>query len=524
MEHEYDSLGDFASIDAAITKHRSITQRLCTFRNSRVPIWRIPDEILSRIFLFVASDQFYYSVYARYTWMQIVYVCMRWHRVCFATHQLWAFVDLGNADRVRALLRLSGNAPLIISQRKPFEPNALRLCLAEMSRIRHFAFEPYESLIYPPGGVDHSYLPQITGISKVLSLHLNFASPTFARVFVSSSLTHLRCGTMDPPFSVEEMLAVLDSAPRLLDLELSGALEYIKSLGLPGVVHRSKTVALPALRCMALQDDSTAGVSCALLLQSLQLPPHVSISLKFGFNEYDMQPLYNLADTLRHIASTLISYGNRPRTCRIRQDEPRPCQFSSKSDLVCELWPVVHQLSALSDFSSAPSKAGHVTITLSTVPRSCEMVVFYTTLAALPLSDVSVLAAHLPSYPRGIGDSWLTDLASVTHVSAAAHAFAYDLVKDLAAPSDPPLPRLREIMLGDVQWDKGLPLDTIPLSQRCREVLQARLAKGVPLRSLALRGTTGVDEGALVKLQDSGLVERVEFCLCGDANADVSVP
>ncbi|GJE92879.1 hypothetical protein PsYK624_090370 [Phanerochaete sordida] len=525
MEDDYDSLEDLDTIDAAIAKYRSIVQRLCTIRNSRVPIWRIPDEILSKIFLLIVSERFYdwYSNTENtppqpYKWMQIAYVCRHWHRVCVATHQLWAFVDLGNPERTRVLLRLSGTAPLTLISRMTFEQDALHLCLAEMSRIRHFLFEPPYPLEYLASDDGRPYLPPITGVSRVLTLHLSLATPAFTKLFLSSSLTHLRCGFMEPQFSVREMIAVLDSVPCLVDLELVEALQSISPPDSHNLAPDRQAVALPALRRMELQDSSTAGVSCATLLQYIELPPQASVSMNFGSNANHPQEAAVIVDTLRRAASRVFSRGNLPQICCIRREEHAFQALSTgQFGLVFKLQPTVQQLPELLWTLYAPHSPspgpGHVTITLRITPHWSEDALVDTFLSTLPLANVSMLVAQLRTFPD---DIWiqLARIANVTHVSAAPHEFAYDLMKALAALSDPPFPKLQVLMLGNICWDKGLlgpEGGDVPLSKRCHDALQARLAQGAPLRSLSLRGAIGVDEAELIALQDSGLVKKVEL-------------
>ncbi|GJE92867.1 hypothetical protein PsYK624_090250 [Phanerochaete sordida] len=532
MEGEYGPLEDYDAIDAAITKHRGIVQQLCTLRNSRAPIWRIPDEILSRIFLFMVSEHFY-EVYGNmgcgphqpYKWTQIICVCRRWHRVCFATRALWAFVDIGHPKRTQTLLRLSGSVPLTIISAS-FEKDALHLCLAEMSRIRHFLFEPPYPLEYLDSDDGRPYVPPTTGICSVRSLFLDLATPAFTRLFVSSSLTHLRCGPMDPQFSVEEMLAVLTSTPLLVELELDSALQCIRSPDSYNAPPGRQAVALPALRRMEVEDSSAAGVSCAVLLQSLEVPSQASLSFDFASSEYIPQEVAVVIGILRRIASKIFGHGNLPRTCYIRKEEHTYRGQSRESDLTVELWPAVYHLPELPDPSGAPSRPGHVTITLGVTrsPHWPENALIDAFLSTLPLSDVSTFAVHLPTFPR---DVWtqLARISNATHVSASSHTLAYGLAKALAAPSDPPFPKLQALTLGDVRWDEGL-LDQggsdVPLSTRCRDALRARLAQGIPLRSIALRVATEVHETELKALQDAGLVVTVECSLCRDEKAGSS--
>ncbi|GJE92882.1 hypothetical protein PsYK624_090400 [Phanerochaete sordida] len=286
----------------------------------------IPDEILSTIFLFLASEVFFYpkrdgprcKLSRPYRWMQIIYVCRRWHAVSFATRRLWAFVDLSSSRRTKALLRLSGSAPLTVLHRwGHFCKASLSCCIQEMSRIHTFnllEFSTSQALRLPAAS------PPST--SRLVTLNLVNVSPAFGVSLLGPQLTRL-C-FMGVQYPVRTLLAMLRSTPALVDLELSDPFE----LGTLGNVfdqdRREEVVSLPALECLSVKTHTRAGLSCAAFTERLKLPPSAAIFLVHHSDDYcPPEELPDPNELFRCIADSRLHNGTPFRTVTTENNAPK---------------------------------------------------------------------------------------------------------------------------------------------------------------------------------------------------------
>ncbi|KAI0072774.1 hypothetical protein K474DRAFT_1573575, partial [Panus rudis PR-1116 ss-1] len=62
-------------------------QDLNVIRNSKVPISRLPPELLAHIFIIYVNAWGPF-----YRWIYITHVCERWYSVALATPALWRFI------------------------------------------------------------------------------------------------------------------------------------------------------------------------------------------------------------------------------------------------------------------------------------------------------------------------------------------------------------------------------------------------------------------------------------------------
>ncbi|GJE92878.1 hypothetical protein PsYK624_090360 [Phanerochaete sordida] len=366
---------------------------------------------------------------------------------------------------------------------------------------------------------DSQYLSPPSGPPRVVSLDLELISAGFAKLFIGPCLTHLSLKYMDPWLRIEEMLTILESVPLLVHLELDCALDST-------ACQTEKVVRLPALQRLILDEDDSEGSPSATLLQFLRLPPHTSISIALGIRPSSSQDDQLFTQAMRSVTSNIFHAQNPLRTCRVRKEWPSP---RHDPELKIDLWNTVRSGPALLNVPDKLGDEGRTTVTTSIHPFLSDQALCDVVLAALTLPDLSVLA--LQFYPKSPGDIWerFAQLSNVTHLVASPHLLASALLQTLVpiagaaynldSSSSPLFPKLESVTLGDGRWDEELSDRNgtgVPLSKLCRDALQARLTQGVPLRSLAVRGATGIDEAALMVLQDSGLVGQVDCSSCGD--------
>ncbi|KAK7691070.1 hypothetical protein QCA50_006173 [Cerrena zonata] len=97
--------------------------------NSLIPIAKLLPEILSEIFIHIATNPFSYSnpptssrsnasnkvhTIGPYDWIVITHVCHHWREVALKSPRLWSFIYLGPSEPVQEFLARSGQAPLHI--------------------------------------------------------------------------------------------------------------------------------------------------------------------------------------------------------------------------------------------------------------------------------------------------------------------------------------------------------------------------------------------------------------------------
>ncbi|GJE99340.1 hypothetical protein PsYK624_155940 [Phanerochaete sordida] len=481
------------------------------------------------IFLYTASAHFFdcYGGWTSgkgaskpYQWMSIIFVCKHWHLVAFATRQLWGHVDLKKLERTRILLRLSGSTPLtVLHGSSRFSPEALMQCLTEIGRIRHFQL----CMHYPIQYLKEDWLsiPLHAAPQDLRTLEIWLPLPEFTRLFLTPSLTHLRCHVMTPQLSIKEAIAILSSLPRLVELELVDCLNCYPSFQAYDQVYDGQKAALPVLEHLTLEDNDAAGVPCALLLQSLLIPATTNISITLGSRTGPSRDPNDLAEVFRRISNSLYHSGASPRSCRIHKKRRRPGRHTG---LQINLWPVVFDVDELSARSEAAEPAGKLSFVLDYTPLWTDHAALDAFLASFPVSDIYVFEGHLSSFLPDVWQRFAT-LCNVTHVKASPHPLAHALVEalgiqppsstahDVASSASLLFPKLQVLTLDEIRWDeeRRSPCSDATISARCRSMLQTRLARGAPLHSVTVRDLEGFTEFDLLQLRDSWLDETIDW-------------
>ena len=104
-------------IDEEINKHLLLVSELCAERNSFLLIFRLPTEILARIFTHGARDYYEGDNYPSFRvpdWVNVSYVCHRWRYVALNCPTLWTYHFTVSLRWTEELLARSKQAPLKI--------------------------------------------------------------------------------------------------------------------------------------------------------------------------------------------------------------------------------------------------------------------------------------------------------------------------------------------------------------------------------------------------------------------------
>ncbi|TFK58923.1 hypothetical protein BDN72DRAFT_806305, partial [Pluteus cervinus] len=100
----------FQKIDEEIAALRESIRALSTFRNTFTPVYRLPPEILTRIFSFLGNSP---VKNPSFIWIVATRVSQHWRNVALTSPGLWSHISSSYPKRIREeLLDLSKAAPL----------------------------------------------------------------------------------------------------------------------------------------------------------------------------------------------------------------------------------------------------------------------------------------------------------------------------------------------------------------------------------------------------------------------------
>ncbi|TFK63436.1 hypothetical protein BDN72DRAFT_847599 [Pluteus cervinus] len=106
----------FQKIDEELAVLRESIRALQAFRNTFTPIYRLPPEILSRIFSFTQPGVKNHNRSTSLRWTRVTYVSQHWRNVAISTPSLWTHIDrFRPKDLVEMWLQRSKAAPLFVN-------------------------------------------------------------------------------------------------------------------------------------------------------------------------------------------------------------------------------------------------------------------------------------------------------------------------------------------------------------------------------------------------------------------------
>ncbi|KAJ8522339.1 hypothetical protein ONZ45_g1062 [Pleurotus djamor] len=289
-----------ASIDAKIHDYENKIRTLKSTRNKHSYISQIPDEILSKIFIFIRDSALeLYGSADQLSWLRLSAVCRHWRRITLATPALWSYIDFNSLDCAETMIERSKAVPITLKLafRGASDDHRLRKIVADAiskKSLREVDIQssrrediirllshrtprsaPFlESLRltcitqddYVPTNWRWYHMPSLRRLELIdmpLPQHFDYFS----------KLTYLK---LDPPelISVNETLELLRHTPHVEELSIGSICnkEFVPTL-------RSVTgVSLSHLRSLELQADDT---NSARILSSLSYPRSASVSLEF---------------------------------------------------------------------------------------------------------------------------------------------------------------------------------------------------------------------------------------------------
>ncbi|KAK7053563.1 F-box domain-containing protein [Favolaschia claudopus] len=295
-------------LEAQIAWHYEQIKILKAKRNAIVPIRRLPNELMTRIFTIFAvdSDSPLSEALFSLKWTKIMKVCQHWYSLALAAQHLWAFIDLkwssSNSRRLLAQLERSGAAPLTIKLNlRSYSNHYASYVVGHSARIRELEFAGEAKYIFAfIATLPHSDFTSLSSLSLDASSHLdqlpNEIGRSLPSVLLEGRLPHLQSLSLDSinlPWTALRGLTSLsltrcaDSSQSnpstfagLLDmLAASPLLRYLKLHRIcPAPIPEQfyPTIDLPELASLTLQDPENR---CQALIEHLHFPLHASLNL-----------------------------------------------------------------------------------------------------------------------------------------------------------------------------------------------------------------------------------------------------
>lgn len=302
-------------------------------RNRLVPIFSLPDELLCRIFLEVASTSSLFDLKR----IKTLYVCHRWRNVALHYQPLWSFIEYSDyrGDKAWQLNR-SGVAPLTVkcTLLNHFSPITLRQLARHADRLQSVEIQgkavyvvpfmaslakfrlpllhtikvkPYSTQDLPDN--ETLYLPNtlFTGRAPNLrSLTVRDACIKWELLGNLQSISLSRFSDEGPPISLPSFptfLSALERCPSLKSLKLIFHLPRKLS-----AEDFHPLVELPLLQTLNL---AASVKDCTSLLTNIFIPPTTSIMLS-------MQGIFSGSD-VRDVLVPLRKHYRAPSASVIRQ-------------------------------------------------------------------------------------------------------------------------------------------------------------------------------------------------------------
>ncbi|KIP05883.1 hypothetical protein PHLGIDRAFT_119441 [Phlebiopsis gigantea 11061_1 CR5-6] len=190
------------------------SKRLTVYRmladgNDTVPVGRLPDAVLHRVFWFLTGSPpgWHHRTPCRLGWLAVSHVCFRWRRLALASPDLWTHVFLPtHPDAVKATLIRSHDRPLNVTFAfidtpqslwpAHYPPETIRLVFQNMHRVKALAMLQFvpalqacmdslpahaDQLSAFYGATPHTtlFLSRLTGMSALRVVELNSVPVSF---------------------------------------------------------------------------------------------------------------------------------------------------------------------------------------------------------------------------------------------------------------------------------------------------------------------------------------------------------
>ncbi|KAJ8463154.1 hypothetical protein ONZ45_g17683 [Pleurotus djamor] len=326
------------ALDEEIATHEAIIRNLKARRNTHSAACKLPDEILSLIFVILKSESV--NIGSLALWSSILGVCHHWRQIILNTPMFWSWICLADPKEViETSMKLSRSAPLCVvcpsSSSWGFSVLDLAQTTVEAagSRIKRLTIDlshydvdlEFTAIIteqtlrgatalqalrlsFLTGNQQNIYLP-ISMTSSTLSLQVLELSyvliPINPPQLPSLKKLHITYHDLDThPLSLSWVIQCLSGSPNLEEVKLATiASTELHGLDTPSV--GPFPIALPHLRSFHV---SSEYLDDSQLFRYLEIPPSAQVTASYA-NTRPNSPLPDLK-SIQHLFS-MLGYGAR---------------------------------------------------------------------------------------------------------------------------------------------------------------------------------------------------------------------
>ncbi|KAK1226472.1 hypothetical protein PQX77_010556 [Marasmius sp. AFHP31] len=367
-----DYIETLDEFDEQIKKVEGQLAQLKSRRNLRVPICRLPVEILGRILTFSGTDTYPTS---RPKYPSAMSVCRLWRAVAMDTPTMWSKPNFYWPKWVRETMKYSKSIPLDVQWTSYSVPEQRQLdvlfeVVEECSRVASLDFVSRSApdlttllskMVSPAPHIHFTRLETVYE-SDFFMIPVNFLGEDAPRLThfqikgcnvpwgspILRNLTTLSIGRANfngTGSSLEDVSATLQAAPMLETVDLSDFLPSTASISLP----RDTKIDLPRLKRLHL---SSRGMVVATLLHHMSFPTSTSIHMTVrqiddsqdSLAEYLSSLFPNVSTTTHHSRTvrTLVldnsrGYGLVIRAWDTDTDTNNPLHYDVTPQLHCEM-------------------------------------------------------------------------------------------------------------------------------------------------------------------------------------------
>ncbi|TFK63450.1 hypothetical protein BDN72DRAFT_847616, partial [Pluteus cervinus] len=241
----------FAKIDKEITALREGIRALHAFRNTFTPVYRLPPEVLTRIFYFVRQVHKRERFHRRnLKWVIVTHVSQHWRNAAIGCPALWSHISsIYPMVVAQELLHRSKAAPLSLELRSGSALEARQLVSTSLSRIRELRLDLYSAAwedlspdLSSPAFLLESFSLVVLGkdvpspASALSDITFAGTTPRLRRLEVAgcsvdihspifTDLTSLELRNPPQKLSAIDLLVTLRNLPGLTSLSLSSVLD-----------------------------------------------------------------------------------------------------------------------------------------------------------------------------------------------------------------------------------------------------------------------------------------------------------
>ncbi|TFK62366.1 hypothetical protein BDN72DRAFT_882683, partial [Pluteus cervinus] len=211
----------FKKIDEEVTALRGRIRALHSFRNTFAPIYRLPPEILTRIFSFISrtpvspEPKHFYSQSPSHKWLVATRVSQRWRNVALGSPTLWAHISNSYPEYIiKELLQRSKATPLSVRMYVGSSQDA-HLIRTTLHRIRDLVIDVDSSVWNIFWSSRNSPAPLLESLKISISGHSYTPPVKFSDSVFAGTTPRLRCleitgATVDLESSIFKDLTVLE--------------------------------------------------------------------------------------------------------------------------------------------------------------------------------------------------------------------------------------------------------------------------------------------------------------------------